>query len=206
MRELFQDHSIPALPAREVMAEDAVLMRGFALPYANKVIAALEMVTRQAPFRRMVTLGRFTMSVAMTNCGSAGWVTDHAGYRYDPVDPESGKPWPALPSSFLELAEKAAHEAGYPNFTPDACLINRYEPGARLSLHQDKNERDLTHPIVSVSLGLPAAFQFGGFKRQDPVIKYPLRHGDVAVWGGVSRLRFLVSQNSRKENIQSWDG
>lgn len=190
VRDLFQDDSIPVLPACEVLAEDAVLMRGFALPYAKEVMAALEMVARQAPFRHMITPGGFTMSVAMTNCGSAGWVTDRTGYRYDPTDPESGKPWPALPSSFLKLAGKAAHDAGYPDFVPDACLINRYEPGARLSLHQDKNERDFKHPIVSVSLGLPATFQFGGLKRQDPVRKFPVHHGDVAVWGGVSRLRF----------------
>jgi alkylated DNA repair protein (DNA oxidative demethylase) len=190
MRDLFQDQSTAVLPAREVLAEGAVLMRGFALPYAEEVMAALEVVTGEAPFRRMITTGGFTMSVAMTNCGAAGWVTDGTGYRYDPVDPESGRKWPALPSSFLELAGKAAQEAGYPDFVSDACLINRYEPGARLSLHQDKNERDFKHPIVSVSLGLPAIFQFGGLKRHDPVRKYPLHHGDVAVWGGVARLRF----------------
>jgi DNA oxidative demethylase len=190
MQDLFHDQGIPAFPAREVLAEGAVLMRGFALPYAEEVIAALEVITEQAPLRHMITPRGFTMSVAMTNCGSAGWVTDRTGYRYDPIDPDSGKEWPALPSSFLELAGKAAHEAGYPGFVPDACLINRYEPGARLSLHQDTNERDFRHPIVSVSLGLPATFQFGGLKRQDPVKKYPLHHGDVAVWGGVARLRF----------------
>jgi alkylated DNA repair protein (DNA oxidative demethylase) len=190
MRDLFQDQSTLVLPVREVLAEGAVLMRGFALPHAKEVMAALEIVTRQAPFRHMITPGGFTMSVAMTNCGSAGWVTDPTGYRYDAIDPETGEKWPTLPSSFLELAGKAARGAGYPDFVPDACLINRYEPGARLSLHQDKNERDFKHPIVSVSLGLPATFQFGGLKRQDPVIKYPVHHGDVAVWGGVSRLRF----------------
>jgi alkylated DNA repair protein (DNA oxidative demethylase) len=190
MRDLFQDASAPALPAREVLAEGAMLMRGFALPYADEAMAALAIVTRQAPFRHMVTPGGFTMSVAMTNCGSAGWVTDRTGYRYDPIDPETGRKWPALPSCFLELAGKAAQEAGYPEFVPDACLINRYEPGARLSLHQDKNERDFKHPIVSVSLGLPATFQFGGLRRQNPIKKYPLHHGDVAVWGGTSRLRF----------------
>jgi DNA oxidative demethylase len=190
MRDPFQDQSTLVLPVREVLAEGAVLMRGFALPHAKEIMAALEIVTRQAPFWHMITLGGFTMSVAMTNCGSAGWVTDRTGYRYDPIDPETGEKWPTLPSSFLELAGKAAHEAGYPDFVPDACLINRYQPGARLSLHQDKNERDFKHPIVSVSIGLPATFQFGGLKRQDPVKKYPVHHGDVAVWGGVSRFRF----------------
>jgi DNA oxidative demethylase len=190
MQDLFQDQSTLVLPVREVLAEGAVLMRGLALPHTKELIAALKVVTRQAPFRHMITHGGFTMSVAMTNCGSAGWITDRTGYRYDPVDPETGEKWPTMPSSFLELARKAAQEAGYPEFMPDACLINRYEPGARLSLHQDKNERDFKHPIVSVSLGLPATFQFGGLKREDPVRKYPVHHGDVAVWGGVSRLRF----------------
>jgi DNA oxidative demethylase len=126
----------------------------------------------------------------MTNCGVAGWVTDRSGYRYDRLDPESGWPWPALPDCFLGLAVSAAADAGYTDFVPDACLINRYEPGARLSLHQDKNERDFANPIVSVSLGLPATFQFGGLKRTDPVRRYTLRHGDIAVWGGPSRLRY----------------
>jgi alkylated DNA repair protein (DNA oxidative demethylase) len=128
------------------------------------------------------------MSVAMTNCGAAGWVSDRSGYRYDRIDPDSGKPWPEMPQAFRRLACEAATDAGYGNFTPDACLINRYLPGARLSLHQDRNERDMTCPIVSVSLGLPATFQFGGLKRTDPLRKYLLRHGDLAVWGGPSRL------------------
>ena len=128
------------------------------------------------------------MSVAMTNCGAAGWVTDRSGYRYDPIDPVSSRPWPSLPECFLDLATLAAADAGYPAFVPDTCLINRYEPGARLSLHQDKNERDFGNPIVSVSLGLPATFQFGGLKRNDPVRKFALRHGDVVIWGGPSRL------------------
>jgi DNA oxidative demethylase len=172
----------------EKMAHGAVLMRGKALPLEDDILSALAVITASAPFRHMVTPGGFVMSVAMTNCGTAGWVTDRSGYRYDRSDPESGKPWPALPSSFLQLATEAATEAGYPGFLPDACLINRYEAGARLSLHQDKNERDFANPIVSVSLGLPATFQFGGLKRTDPIGKYALRHGDVAVWGGPSRL------------------
>lgn len=175
---------------REIMGEGAVLLRGAALPLASDLTGALGQVTALSPFRHMVTPGGFTMSVAMTNCGAAGWVTDRTGYRYDPIDPETGRPWPAMPASFLALATAAAADAGYPGFEPDACLINRYAPGARLSLHQDKNERDFRNPIVSVSLGLPAVFQFGGLKRNDPVTRYPLRHGDVAVWGGPSRLRF----------------
>jgi DNA oxidative demethylase len=178
----------PPLPAREEFAAGAVLLRGKALPLEGDILTALQAVTAQAPFRHMVTPGGFVMSVAMTNCGAAGWITDRTGYRYDAIDPESGRPWPALPEPFLTVAVAAATDAGYPDFVPDACLINRYEPGARLSLHQDKNERDMKQPIVSVSLGLPATFQFGGLKRTDAIRKYALRHGDVAVWGGPSRL------------------
>ena len=187
MYDLFANEE-SRLPAREEMAEGAVLLRGKALPLEDELLAALNGITAASPFRHMVTPGGFTMSVAMTNCGVAGWVTDRTGYRYDRNDPETGKPWPEMPASFLQLATEAATEAGYPDFVPDACLINRYEPGARLSLHQDKNERDFADPIVSVSLGLPATFQFGGLKRTDPITKYALHHGDVAVWGGPSRL------------------
>lgn len=189
MRNLF-DTVQPSESKREVMADGAVLLRGAALPFEDHLIAELRGVTARSPFRHMITPGGFTMSVAMTNCGAAGWVTDKHGYRYDRLDPESGEPWPPMPSSFLALAIAAADQAGYPHFLPDACLINRYEPGARLSLHQDKNELDFNNPIVSVSLGLPATFQFGGLKRNDPVRKFALRHGDVAVWGGASRLCF----------------
>jgi DNA oxidative demethylase len=177
-------------PVRETMGEGAVLLRGKASPLEDELIAALASLAARSPFRRMATPGGFVMSVAMTNCGAAGWVTDRTGYRYDRNDPETGEPWPDMPDAFLRLAAEAGAEAGYRNFTPDACLINRYDPGARLSLHQDRNERDFANPIVSVSLGLPAVFQFGGLKRTDPVAKYALKHGDVAVWGGPSRLRY----------------
>ena len=187
--DLFADSEAPG-PLQETMGEGAVLLRGKAVALEDEVIAALAAITARAPFRNMVTPGGFVMSVAMTNCGAAGWITDRKGYRYDRNDPETGKPWPDMPDSFLRLDAEAAAEADYQDFTPDACLINRYEPGARLSLHQDRNERDFAEPIVSVSLGLPAVFQFGGLKRTDPVAKYALRHGDVAVWGGPSRLRF----------------
>jgi alkylated DNA repair protein (DNA oxidative demethylase) len=130
------------------------------------------------------------MSVAMTNCGNAGWVTDRTGYRYDGADPQSGKPWPAMPTSFQALAHNAAAEAGFAGFAPDACLINRYEPGARMSLHQDRDENDFGAPIVSVSLGLPAVFLFGGLKRSDKTQRYRLQHGDIVVWGGPARLVF----------------
>ena len=176
--------------SQEELAPGAILLRGKALPSQDSLLAEIEMITNKAPFRNMVTPGGYVMSVAMTNCGSVGWVTDRSGYRYDRMDPESGRPWPALPDCFLMLAISAAEEAGYPDFVPDTCLVNRYAPGARLSLHQDKNERDLANPIVSVSLGLPATFQFGGLKRTDPVRRYALRHVDIAVWGGPSRLRY----------------
>jgi alkylated DNA repair protein (DNA oxidative demethylase) len=189
MNDLFE-RLAPLEPSKEIMAEGAVLLRGIALPFEKKSLAALNGITATSPFRHMVTPGGYTMSVAMTNCGAAGWVTDRTGYRYDRIDPQTGKSWPPMPACFLELALVAATDAGYPQFRPDACLINRYEPGARLSLHQDKNERDFANPIVSVSLGLPATFQFGGLKRNDPVKKFALRHGDVAVWGGPSRLYF----------------
>jgi alkylated DNA repair protein (DNA oxidative demethylase) len=172
------------------MAEGAVLLRGFVKSIETDLIADLRDIVAQAPFRHMVTPGGHRMSVAMTNCGSVGWVTDHTGYRYDADDPESGKPWPAMPSSFRELAGQAATRAGFDGFAPDACLINRYQPGARMSLHQDKDERDVGAPIVSVSLGLPAIFLFGGLKRSDKPNRYRLEHGDIAVWGGPVRLAF----------------
>jgi len=167
-----------------------VLLRGFARPQQRELIFAIEAITAQAPFRHLITPGGYRMSVAMTNCGAVGWVSDASGYRYDEIDPESGKPWPAMPVQFRMLAEQAAADAGFTGFAPDACLINRYEPGARLSLHQDRDERHLGAPIVSVSLGLPATFLFGGLKRSDPTRRYRLEHGDVVVWGGPARLAF----------------
>ncbi len=175
---------------RLTLAEGAVLLGGFALPVEAPLLAAFQAVVAAAPFRRMVTPGGSTMSVAMTNCGAAGWVTDRRGYRYDAIDPESGRPWPAMPAAFDDLARAAAAAAGFGGFTPDACLVNRYEPGTRLSLHQDRDERDFGAPIVSVSLGLPATFLFGGLRRSDPQRRVRLRHGDVVVWGGPARLAF----------------
>jgi len=172
------------------MAEGAVLLRRFAKPVEAGLLSALGEIEAQAPFRHMFTPGGHRMSVAMTNCGGCGWVTDRQGYRYGDADPETGNPWPAMPALFRELAETAAREAGFVGFAPDACLINRYEPGARMSLHQDRDERDFSAPIVSVSLGLPATFLFGGPKRSDKPQRYRLEHGDVVVWGGPSRLFF----------------
>jgi len=170
------------------MAEGATLLRGQALDKASELIEAIERIAAQAPFRHLITPGGYRMSVAMTNCGQSGWVSDRRGYRYQATDPHSGTPWPPMPECFTQLAVAAAAAAGYEDFRPAACLINRYVPGARLSLHQDKEEGDLTHPIVSVSLGLPATFQFGGLQRSDKPRKYLLQHGDVAVWGGPARL------------------
>jgi DNA oxidative demethylase len=177
-----------ALESRQKLKDGAVLLRGRALAVDAALLAAVEAIAAQSPFRRMVTPGGFQMSVAMTNCGHVGWVTDRTGYRYDARDPERGVPWPAMPDVFTRLAREAANDAGFAGFTPDACLINRYEPGTRLSLHQDKDEQDYGQPVVSVSLGLPATFQFGGLKRSDRPTKVPLQHGDVVVWGGTARL------------------
>ena len=167
-----------------------MLLGGFAEPGDRTLLTAINDITQAAPFRRMVVPGGWTMSVAMTNCGRAGWVTDRKGYRYDPVDPESGKPWPEMPGVFADLAGRAAAAAGFMKFSPDACLINRYEPGTRLSLHQDLNERDYKEPIVSVSLGVPAVFLWGGLKRADLPRRVPVVHGDVVVWGGPARMTF----------------
>jgi alkylated DNA repair protein (DNA oxidative demethylase) len=177
-------------PSQQTMAEGAVLLRGFARPNENELIAALHAIKAQAPFRHMQTPGGHEMSVAMTNCGAFGWTTDRSGYRYNADDPVSGQPWPAMPTVFYDLATQAAERAGFFGFSPDACLVNRYEPGARMSLHQDRDEQDFENPIVSVSLGLPASFLFGGLKRSDKPARYRLEHGDVVVWGGPSRLFF----------------
>lgn len=189
MRDLFDGFN-DAEVADQALGPGAVLLRGFALPKDSALLVALLRVLKKAPFRHMITPGGFEMSVAMTNCGSLGWVTDKTGYRYDPVDPESGKPWPPLPDVFGRLAMDAAARAGFDGFVPDACLINRYEAGAKLTLHQDKNEQDFGQPIVSVSLGIPATFLFGGLNRDDKPSRVELTHGDVAVWGGPARLRY----------------
>ena len=175
---------------KAALGSDAMVLRGFASDIEAELLAALRAVTALAPFRNMVTPGGYTMSVAMTNCGAAGWVTDSSGYRYTRQDPVSGNPWPPMPAIFLSLARRAAAVAGFENFLPDACLINRYAPGAKLSLHQDKNETDFTAPIVSVSLGLPAKFLFGGLRRNDRVTRVELGHGDVVVWGRSARLAY----------------
>jgi alkylated DNA repair protein (DNA oxidative demethylase) len=175
---------------RESLGPQSLVLRGFALPYVETLLPAIAALAAAAPFRHMVTPGGFTMSVALTNCGRLGWTTDRRGYRYTAIDPDSGRPWPAMPGVFAALAHEAAAAAGFDDFQPDACLVNRYVPGAKMSLHQDRNERDLAAPVVSVSLGMTATFLFGGHARTDRAERIPLYHGDVVVWGGVDRLRF----------------
>jgi alkylated DNA repair protein (DNA oxidative demethylase) len=189
MSTLFDSIRGPGLP-RDLLGPETAILNGFALGRATELAFVIQAITKLAPFRHMITPGGFRMSVALTNCGTYGWVTDRTGYRYDSIDPETGQHWPGMPGNFLELARDAASAAGFPSFNPDACLINRYEPGSRLTLHQDKNEQDFTQPIVSVSLGLPATFLFGGMERSDKTVRVPVHHGDVIVWGGPARLRY----------------
>lgn len=186
MLDLFSDEA----PWQEPLAEGAVILRRRAGADAPALLAAIETIAAQHPFTHRITPGGYRMSVAMTNCGDVGWFSDARGYRYSEQDVSNGQRWPAMPPLFRELAQQCAQEAGFSHFTPDACLINRYAPGAKMSLHQDKDERDLHQPIVSVSLGLPAVFQFGGFARGDATQRVLLEHGDIVVWGGPSRLRY----------------
>lgn len=188
--DLFADDALQQPAGREQIGEQSYVLRGFALPWIERVLPELRHVLAQSPFRQMVTPGGFTMSAALSSCGDLGWTTDSTGYRYSPFDPRSQQPWPAMPVALRELAITAAAEAGFVDFLPDACLINRYIPGAKMSLHQDKNERRLSEPVVSVSLGLPAIFLFGGHERSAKAHRLSLFHGDVVVWGGVDRLRF----------------
>lgn len=188
--DLFDDLPPDPDTAPEPLAAGAMLLRGLARPQAAALMQALEALLAQAPLRHMQTPGGHTMTVATSSCGALGWVSDRHGYRYSPCNPQTATPWPAMPLCFSELAQRAALEAGYANFHPESCLVNQYQPGAKLSLHQDRDEQDLSAPIVSVSLGLPAVFLFGGLQRSDKAQRYRLVHGDVVVWGGPSRLAF----------------
>ena len=188
-RSLFDEPTTP-YAAPEPIAPGAALLRGFALGHAEALIQAVKEVIAAAPLRHLITPGGRAMSVGMTNCGGLGWVSDRCGYRYSSTDPQTGQPWPPMPACFADMAAQAAAEAGFSGFAPDACLINCYVPSTRLSLHQDRDESDLSAPIVSVSLGLPAVFLFGGLLRSDRPARLRLAHGDVAVWGGLSRLAF----------------
>jgi alkylated DNA repair protein (DNA oxidative demethylase) len=185
MTSLFDRDPLP--PSLERLEEGAVLLRGFAVAEEPLLLEEVERVAQAAAFRHLVTPGGYTMSVAMTNCGRVGWVSDRTGYRYDPVDPNTGVPWPAMPGAFLDIAARAAAEAGFAHYDPDACLINRYTAGAKLSLHQDRDEKDAWAPIVSVSLGLSAVFLWGGKRRSDAVRRLRLESGDIVVWGGPAR-------------------
>ena len=200
--DLFAGLTPPDLP--QTLCPGAVVLKGYAQAHSNALAAALSMIETAAPFRHMQTPGGFQMSVAMTNCGDYGWVSDAHGYRYATHDPESNLPWPAMPPEFLTLAQQAA-AAGFNGFIPDACLINRYALGTKLSLHQDKDERDFTAPIVSVSLGVPAVFLFGGQRRQDTCQRVPLTHGDIVVWGGPAR-RFYHGVLTVKEDTHPFAG
>ena len=185
-RDLFADYP----GDREAIGPRAWVLRGFALPWAAELLAAVEQVQHVSPFRHMMTPGGFKMSVALTNCGPLGWTTDRRGYRYVAIDPETGRPWPRMPRTFVQLAGVAASAVGFADFAPDACLMNRYLPGSKMSLHQDKDERDFNAPIVSVSLGMSAVFLFGGHERKHLAQRVGLQHGDVVVWGGEDRLRY----------------
>ena len=185
---LFDD--APPAGMREQLAPGAWVLHGFAHAHADALLREIEGIAAISPFRHLVTPGGKTMSVAMTNCGAVGWFSDRRGYRYAAIDPESGRPWPPMPERFVLLAREAVRAAGFDEYAPDVCLINRYEIGARLTLHQDQDERDRRAPIVSVSLGLPATFLFGGLARREPQRRVPLVHGDVVVWGGPSRMRY----------------
>jgi alkylated DNA repair protein (DNA oxidative demethylase) len=200
--DLFGD--VPALPPRQALGPQAWLLRGFALPWEADLHTGLQAVLAQAPWRRVQTPAG-AMSVLQTNCGALGWTADAHGYRYQPHDPLSGAPWPALPAAWGRLAQEAALAAGFAGFAPDACLINDYAPGSRMGLHQDRDERDLGAPIVSVSLGLAAQFLWGGRRRSDPTERVPLQHGDVVVWGGVDRLRYHgVAPLREGDSVPPW--
>ena len=188
--DLFADNE-PVQQARaEQIGEQSWVLRGFALPRVDQLLTELEAILVAAPLRHMITPGGFSMSVGTSSCGNLGWITDRSGYRYSSVDPLSGLPWPTMPTVFADLAHEAAERAGFSAFQADSCLINQYVPGAKMSLHQDKDEKAYAAPIVSLSLGLPAMFLFGGFERSDKSQRIPLLHGDMVVWGGVDRLRF----------------
>lgn len=188
--DLFDDLPLASEDLCAAIAPGAVLLRGLGRTDAVQMLAAVESVIAQLPLRHLQTPGGHTMSIQTTRCGSMGWVSEPGGYRYAPRNPGTRQPWPAMPECLLRFAVRAATEAGYPDFVPDSCLVNQYLPGNKLGLHQDRDERDLRAPVVSLSLGLPATFLFGGLERSGKTQRYRLAHGDVVVWGGPSRLAF----------------
>ncbi|MFT9256855.1 MAG: DNA oxidative demethylase AlkB [Acetobacter sp.] len=177
-------------PSRMMLDDGALVLPGFITPEATHLLRIIEQVAAFAPFRQMATPGGGTMSAAMTGCGAAVWVTDHTGYRYTSHDPLTRQPWPAMPPLLAELGEQAAQAAGFTGFTPNTALLNRYAPGSRMGLHQDRDEGECSQPVVSFSLGRSAIFQWGGARRTDPVRTVILHHGDAVVWGGPARLFF----------------
>lgn len=154
----------------------------------NPLMVQVERITKVSPFRKMMTPNGHYTGVALTNCGDFGWTSDRNEYRYSSSDPLNNQPWLAIPESFKALAKNAAHVAGFKDFEPDACLINQYLIGTKLGSHQDKNEKDFSQPIVSVSIGLSAVFQIFGNQRAGQAINYRLYDGDVVVWGNSARL------------------
>jgi len=175
---------------QQKVAEGAWLLRGFALAFTSELLFEIQQVIAQAPLRTMHTPSGLPLSVQTTSCGDAGWVSDAYGYRYARRNSFAQKRWPAMPKAFSTLAQQAASAAGFKHYVPDSCLINVYNVGAKMSLHQDKNEKDFSQPIVSVSLGLPATFLLGGLARENATQKIQLIHGDIIVWGGPARLFF----------------
>jgi alkylated DNA repair protein (DNA oxidative demethylase) len=184
--DLFED--LPRGNAEVVgLGDGAALMPGLALSREAGMLHEIRRIAAASPFRRMVTPGGHMMSVAMTNCGEVGWVTDRRGYRYEPQDPVTGGAWPRMPDMFADFAKDAAAKLGFANFRPDCCLVNRYQPDAKMSLHRDTDEADAFQPIVSVSLGVPAVFLWGGLARAERPRRIGLASGDVVAWGGPAR-------------------
>jgi alkylated DNA repair protein (DNA oxidative demethylase) len=172
------------------LGPSARVLTGFVLAESRVLLSEIARIEAAAPFRHLVTPGGHTMSVAMTNAGRVGWASDQRGYRYVAADPLTGLAWPPIPPLFLDVARRAAEAVGFDGFAPDACLVNRYAPGSRLTLHQDRDETDMRQPIVSVSLGLPATFLWGHGAPGGKIRRVTLVHGDVVVWGGPSRMVF----------------
>ena len=170
----------------QILADGMFLLRRAA--DSSALYRQVEAIAARAPFRHLETPGGGRMSVAMTNCGELGWVSDRRGYRYSATDPLTDAPWPEMPSSWLALAQTAASRCGFDRLEPDVCLINRYVAGSRLGAHQDRDEGDFNHPIVSVSIGLPATFLLYGHSRGGRAERIRLHDGDIVVFGGPSRM------------------
>lgn len=171
-----------------LLAEGAMVLRRFATPVVVALMEGVEAVVAQSPLRRLIVPNGRPMRIEMTNCGLVGWVNIDGRYRYSRVDPLTGRSWPGMPATFRRIAGAAASAAGYPDFQPAVCIINRYAVGADLQMHQDRDDTQDRQPVVSVSLGLPAIFHFGGQGRGEKPLTIPLDDGDVVVWGGASRM------------------